>query len=367
MLDSKFEKRQNILIKRLKEFLFQNKFDYSEFNYGNEHIINIKIDRKVKLIIECSGYITDDIYNNAMKNGIQYLCLNSSTEEIIYAECLKLIGIDYYAYILDIFRQCRSIEFPYPRYTDKEIKNSYKLLCKYNPDINLEEFPFNKRLGNKIILNFHKSMWKAYTEDSISPYEAWKDDTLLKYIIKNRVIYKGHELNVNHILGGLTVTRKAQRVSVFNAALAKYLVKKYLNEYNEVFDPFSGYSGRMLGVCSSEKKYIGQDINKVVVDEANQIKNYFNLDAELFNRDSISDSGNYECLFTCSPYALKENWNAPLENKTCDEWIDICLNNYKCNKYLFIVDNTEKYKENIAEEIQNKSHFNSNKEYIILI
>ena len=367
MLDSKFEKRLNILIKRLKEFLFQNKFDYTEFNYCEKHVINVKLNGKVQIIIECNSHITDDIYNNAIKNEIQYLCLNDSTEEIVYKECLKLIGIDYYAYILDIFEQCRSIEFPYPGYSDRELENSYKLLCKYKPDINSNEFPFNKRLGNKIILHFHKSMWKAYTENSISPYEAWKDDDLLKYIIKNRIIYKGHNLNVNHILGGLTVTRKAQRVSIFNSALAKYLVEKYLNEYNEVFDPFSGYSGRMLGVCSTNKKYIGQDISKIVIDEAIQIKNYFNLNAELYNRDSIKSSGNYECLFTCSPYSLKETWNAPLENKTCDEWIDICLNNYNCKKYLFIVDSTEKYEDKIVEEIQNKSHFNTNKEYIIIL
>ena len=68
MLDSKFEKRQNILIKRLKEFLFQNKFDYAESNYCEKHIINVKLNGKVQLIIECSSYITDDIYNNAIKN-----------------------------------------------------------------------------------------------------------------------------------------------------------------------------------------------------------------------------------------------------------------------------------------------------------
>ena len=68
MLDSKFEKRQNILIKRLKEFLFQNKFDYTESNYCEKHIINVKLNGKVQLIIECSSYITDDIYNNAIKN-----------------------------------------------------------------------------------------------------------------------------------------------------------------------------------------------------------------------------------------------------------------------------------------------------------
>ena len=32
--------------------------------------------------------------------------------------------------------------------------------------------------------------------------------------------------------------------------------------------------------------------------------------------------------FTCSPYSDKEVWNDTDANKTCDEWIDICLNKY---------------------------------------
>ena len=52
---------------------------------------------------------------------------------------------------------------------------------------------------------------------------------------------------------------------------------------------------------------------------------------------------------------------------TCDDWIDLCLKQYKCREYLFVVDKTEKYKANIVETIDNKSHFSKNKEYVIWI
>ena len=52
---------------------------------------------------------------------------------------------------------------------------------------------------------------------------------------------------------------------------------------------------------------------------------------------------------------------------SCDDWIDLCIKNFKCKKYLFIVDYTEKYKGNIIETIENKSHFGINTEKIILI
>ena len=57
----------------------------------------------------------------------------------------------------------------------------------------------------------------------------------------------------------------------------------------------------------------------------------------------------------------------PIENKSCDDWIDLCLNNFNCKKYLFVVDDTIKYKNNIVYYINNKNHFYKNNEYVILI
>lgn len=75
--------------------------------------------------------------------------------------------------------------------------------------------------------------------------------------------------------------------------------------------------------------------------------------------------GNYESLFTCPPYENKEIWNESDVNMTCDQWIDECLQRFKCKKYLFVVDCTDKYKDNIVETIENKSHFGSNYEYVL--
>lgn len=53
--------------------------------------------------------------------------------------------------------------------------------------------------------------------------------------------------------------------------------------------------------------------------------------------------------------------------KSCDEWIDLCIEKHKCDAYLFIVDKTEKYRDNIVETLTNKSHFGTNEEQIILL
>ena len=70
---------------------------------------------------------------------------------------------------------------------------------------------------------------------------------------------------------------------------------------------------------------------------------------------------------TCPPYGNKEHWNNNEVIKSCDDWIDECINRYICDYYLFVVDKTTKYHYNIVETIINKSHFGSNNEYVVLI
>lgn len=174
-------------------------------------------------------------------------------------------------------------------------------------------------------------------------------------------------LSSQSIVDGFNVCKIAPKVSVFNPMSAKYLIKTYLNEFSEVFDPFSGFSGRMLGCCALGKKYVGQDINTKHVIESNRIIDYLRLDASVKEQDIFIDQGKYECLFTCPPYGLKEIWNENETNYTCDMWISQCITRYDCKKYLFVVDSSERYKDYIIGEITNSSHFGNRKEYIVLI
>ena len=232
----------------------------------------------------------------------------------------------------------------------------------------LQQWDWNphSRVGISIVNNFHKHIWQSKVGNNLSPVECWKNRDLLLRSIKNRVIYSS-TLSSHSIAAGFNICKIAPKVSVFNPMLAKHIVKSYLQEYDNVFDPFSGFSGRMLGACSCGKSYIGQDINETHVKESNEIIKKFDLNATVIQQDVFNSTGEYDCLFTCSPYNLKEVWNDTETNLSCDEWIDACLTRFKCKRYVFVVDKTEKYKDYIVEEISNKSHFSNTKEYVIVL
>lgn len=250
--------------------------------------------------------------------------------------------------------------FPFDCYSDTDLKKDYVNLKKSTNKVS--------NIGLKLVRYFHPSIWRCNIKNHKAPIDAWYDEYIMKKVIENRLKYlKTDTLSIYNIRSGLSISRLAPKVSIFRPSLAKYLIQKYLNNYVEIFDPCAGFSGRMLGTCVLNKKYIGQDINSITIREANKLKEFLNLNAELKLKDSIYDKGNYECLFTCPPYTDKECWHQDIEILSTDEWIDICLKNYNCQAYLFVVDKTEKYKDYIVEKITNNSYLSNSEELIIYI
>lgn len=315
---------------------------------------------------EKRGYFT---YNDAK---VHIICENKFNEG--FNEMIKILMSSYSDYILYLFNQMRSIDFPYPEYSHSELIRSYNQLLRLNDNKYLTLSTRNRE-GDRLITNFHRSIYHAHKKGKPSPYEAWYNDDLLMKCIENRTIYRS-VLDKNKILQGFNVSKIAPKVSVFSAGRAKLLIHKYLMDYDEIFDPFSGFSGRMLGAISLDKKYIGRDISYVHIKESMMLVNFLSMCKTHFNilcpdievANIMSISGEYECLFTCPPYGMKEIWQGEIcDSRSCDDWIDICLCNFRCERYLFVVDKTEKYQNNIVDVILNRSHFGKNNEYIVLL
>ena len=295
---------------------------------------------------------------------------NRKIDYEIQPDDLKMDPDDFYAKVMpDLEERIESIkknlptEFPYPHYSNSQLKEDYENLVN-------KDYKPGQKFGTYITNEFHRSIWKASVKGKKSPYEAWHDEALMTKLIRNRLIYSSSpEITPEVLRRGFSPSRIAPRVSLFNPALAKYLISKYLSEYDVIFDPFSGFSGRLLGACSLGKKYVGSDIDEDHVKESQSIIDYFGLEGTVEVKDVLESSGAYPCLFTCPPYGDKEKWNEKndLVEKSCDEWIQECMQRFDCERYLFVVDKTECFKDNIVEEIDNSSHLGKGKEYVVLI
>lgn len=362
--------------KKLNEFLTNRKFQFQycyECNGKNFDFAIFK-DNKLSILIEIDGLYfhglvedsngkhvrgdTDNERFSKVPEGVKFIVCDENKLEECFKEILKVFDVDYDTWVQRIVDNLPK-DFPYPEYSMKRMQTDWN---------HLQNFTYNRlsNVGNSIVKNYHKSIWTAHVGKGISPVECWNDKKLLEKTVKNRIIYSS-VLSSQSIAAGFDICKTAPKVSVFRPILAKHLIETYLNDCQEVFDPFSGFSGRMLGTCALGKKYIGQDINAVHVQESNEIIRDFGLNASVVCKDVFESSGKYESLFTCSPYRLKEIWNENESDMTCDEWIDECLKRFYCHVYLFVVDETEKYRDNVVEIIKNKSHFGCNEEYVVCL
>ena len=309
----------------------------------NEDLIEVKGDhffKNGKMICPFDESL-NDIYEAKHQCGLKNKVKFWTSKEM--QNILKYVEDKYTKDYLELFK--KDLSFPYPE------------LSNQSNDFN-------------IIRYFHKSLYKASRKGKLSPLQAWQDKDLIKKAALNRLKYVGR-CTPKDVLQGFNVAKIAPKVSVFKPSLAEQLIKKYLDNYSTIFDPFSGFSGRLIGAANCRKAYTGQDINEEHVKESNEIikyKNYSNVQVSVQNILTDSEK-EYECLFTCPPYGGKEHWNENNDEveKTCDEWIDICLQKYKCKHYIFVVDKTEKYKDKITEVLENKSHLGISKEYVIFL
>lgn len=349
---------------------------------GHTHAFDFYIP-KYKILLDADGvyyhsYISDpdgkqvrDDYDEVRmylvpEDHIFILAVEGQEEKAIkhVYDVIKSIDADVFNYDTELFKWCRSIDFPYPKYSNERMLHDWDMLCSYE---NSKYVPQCK-LGMSIVKNFHPSIYDARVGSSVSTKEAWHDDAKLKKVIANRLIYQ-NTVDPNKVLQGFNISKIAPTVSLFNPVLARYLTLKYLPQYKEVFDPFSGFSGRMLGVASTGKKYIGQDISSVHVQESNSIVEFLSLQSccRVSCKDVLQSSGDYECLLTCPPYSIKETYGSETVFKSCDEWIDQCTKRFSCKAYVFVVDSTEKYKQYVTETLCNSSHFSKSKEYVVVI
>lgn len=336
---------------------------------------------KYKLLVDCDGvyyhsYLSDpdgvhviDDYDEVRihlvpKDHIFHVIIEGQEEKDIkeLTKIMKSIDENIFDYDSYLFQWCRSIGFPYPQYEFSRMSSDFSRLYQYENHRYVKECKY----GMSLIQHYHHSIYDCHVGDYPTPIEAWNDDTLMKKVITNRLIYV-NEVDPSKILRGFNVSKLCPRVSIFNPVLAKYIVQKYLSEYREVFDPFSGFSGRMIGTCASGKHFIGQDLNKKAVEESNEIIHDFNLSAEVTMQDVLHSEGQYECLLTCPPYDRKETYASETVFMSCDDWVTNCLTRFKCNKYVFVIDKTEKFESYIVEEIKTSSHYNTISEYIVVI
>lgn len=209
-----------------------------------------------------------------------------------------------------------------------------------------------------------KCFYDVQVNGRLSSHDAFYDKNIRWNIIKNRIQQVGGFIDAKEVLNGLNVTRIAKQPSWFSKTFAKYIITQYCTS-DVIVDPFAGWGARCDASVELNKLYIGCDLNQQLVDWHQQHnRNIVHDDANNFKYDG-------ECsVFICPPYQDVEVYFKGQNCKftQCD-WLSTVMKNIpNAKEYVMvckIVDpGWEKY---IVEVKENKSHFGTNKEYVIVV
>lgn len=232
----------------------------------------------------------------------------------------------------------------------------------------LNELNNYNAIGNnyyRLIKHFHKSLLLSNKKGKLSQFDGINNKQIREAVILNRIIYGKKNLDVNALLDGLTISLLAPRPSIFSPHKAKIIINDYAIG-KEITDPFSGFSGRMIGTLLCGKHYRGSDIRSQAIYESNEILFFLKKRADIITSDFKQSWNKGDTLFTCPPYGEKEKWPGVENYETEDFYIDWLLSNTKFKRYIFVVKET-KYKNNIVKEIKNGSWYKSSSNEKILI
>ena len=144
-----------------------------------------------------------------------------SSEENLQQRVARNLDVAYYLNLI------KNTPFPFPQYSEKTLKRSYKELQKRTI--------LQSNTGLDIVKHFHPSIWRCNIAGHVSPVAAWHDDITMMRVIINRAKYLNTDtLSPQNLITGLSVTKLAPKVSIFRPMTAKYLINKYLSNYKTI-------------------------------------------------------------------------------------------------------------------------------------
>jgi hypothetical protein len=348
-------------------------WDFGVFNENGELSLIIEIDGEFHHALRCDAFYkhqgghSDNERFSRVPYGVKYLEIDSEKIKEAPKLIIDTLGLDYDEWIDSIFHECSVKSFPYPEYTNERMLKDWENLKRIT---NLDDYNYSQIPCNSIMTHFHKSVYHCHCKNKPSPFKAWHDPDLLYECIKNRFVYKS-TLSTQQIARGFEKNKIAPRVSLFQPSLVRYLLSKYAPEAKTVVDPFSGFSGRMLGTVSLGLSYTGYDINETSVKESNEIIKFLDIgDLAKISCQSVEDYDSdvvYDVLLTCPPYGNKEIWEEGKSYNDADYYIEQCLNRVKANVYIFVVDKTVRFKDFLKDSVKKRTYLSSSNESILIV
>lgn len=260
-----------------------------------------------------------------------------------------------------------------PEFPVVDTKETMELVIKSIRNYDLDSIINNKNefrnntsnVGVSYLKSKFKSYWKSSYKGKLNPVEAWKNEAIMRKVIKYRIGCNTSDeifdFSLHQMVRGLSALRYT--ISFFKPIVAASIYKHFLGGVDNptVFDPSSGFGGRLLGFKAiyPNGRYIGIEPNKETYDELKELaENFTNVELHNCRLEDFNSEIEYDLAFTSIPYFDLETYSQSVEYSSFEQWTDSFIGALK--KYDKLVVNVPLNFEGLFPNVKNTYHLVSN-------
>lgn len=180
-------------------------------------------------------------------------------------------------------------------------------------------------VGARACASFFPNRYAASKKNTPSAVYGWRDEKLMRKAITFQLRH-GDPVTPKRVLRAMTLLCRTP--TVFRPAIARFICEKYCPPGGVVWDPCSGYGGRLLGAHAAGVHYIGTDVeietisgNRRLAEALGASHDLFVTPAEDFSPPPV------DLVFTSPPYFDCERYSQAEEQswkkyRDLGSWID---------------------------------------------
>lgn len=294
-----------------------NNLPYDPTNSTNPYLINTN---KAKFILDANN--------------------QPLSADYIWSKC----GSDREKLVEYVFSYYRMKGFPYPHYSNDQLKNSLEKIKRIDVDSLMVNglLKNSNSSGTDVVKHFSGSLfYSSHVNKGLSPVDIFNSDELFVRVLKNRMGWNtskedGTErpyvfgINDEMIIQGIRSSGLGSSISQFKPGVAKFIYSKHVPKGGVVLDYSSGWGSRLLGAISLDLTYYG--IDPLTANANNDILKFFNGRGKIVKgvSEDISSYKDFEqadMSFSSPPYYNLEQYSddkAQSYNKYNDynEWLN---------------------------------------------
>ena len=183
-------------------------------------------------------------------------------------------------------------------------------------------------IGGVACSSFFPNRYRASYRGRKTAYELWHDDMSLGRAVRFQLQH-GDPVPPHRVLRA--VTMQSRTPTVFRPTVAKWVYETYCPRGGQVWDPCSGYGGRLMGAVAAGVKYLGTDVEPETVDGnqrlAEVLRATSSCEVVLCPAEEFIPSVEVDLVFTSPPYFDLEHYSKSKDQsykqyKSYSEWVD---------------------------------------------